>query len=188
MSKRETDELLKHDYDGIQEFDNPLPRWWLLTFYGAIIFSFFYFGYYHLGSGPSLEQELAQDISKVKAMELAAQKDTPPPSEQELKALLADASKKALGSSIYQIRCASCHGKSGEGQIGPNLTDDYWIHGDGSLTALVPVVTSGVPEKGMPPWGAMLSRDELMQVIAYVSSLRGSNPANPKAPQGEKKL
>lgn len=185
---RDTDELLDHDYDGIQEFDNPLPRWWLLTFYGAIVFSVFYFGYYHMGSGPSLVQELAQDIDKVKAMELASKKEVPPPSEAELQAILADAGKKALGGSIYQEKCASCHGKNGEGQIGPNLTDDYWIHGDGTLVSLMPVVSDGVPDKGMPPWGSMLSRDELMQVVAYVNSVQGTKPANPKAPQGNKKL
>lgn len=183
---KELDKILDHSYDGIQEFDNPLPRWWLLTFYGAIVFAAIYFSYYHIGTGPSPEQELASDLTAIKELEARSLKEVPPPSPEQLEAVFQDPKNREAGKAIFSGKCASCHGQSGEGQIGPNLTDDYWIHGDGSMSAVFTVVSTGVPEKGMPPWGNMLKREEILAVVSYVHSLDDTHPASPKAPQGVK--
>ncbi len=178
-------QLLDHNYDGIQEFDNPLPNWWLATFYGAIIFAVFYVGYYHMGPGPSLDQELATGLEKIKAQELANQQTAAPLNDETLAAAFADPGVRASGKKVFTEKCLACHGASGEGGIGPNLTDAYWINGNGSLAALVKVVSTGVPDKGMPPWGPLLKQDEIVAVVAHVKGLNGTKPANPKAPQGE---
>lgn len=187
MSKKINTEgqLLDHNYDGIQELDNPLPNWWLATFYGAIIFSVFYVGFYHFGPGLSLDEELAQDLAQVEAQEIAARKSAPQLSESDLAAVYADPGKRAQGKKIYAEKCLACHGASGEGQIGPNLTDAYWIHGNGKLASLVTVVSEGFPDKGMPPWEALLKTEEILAVAAHVKSLQGTKPAKPKEPQGE---
>lgn len=185
MTDREREALLlDHNYDGIQEFDNPLPNWWLVTFYGAIIFSVIYIGYYHFAGGPSLTDELAADLKEVQAQVAATKSATPAPSEQELLAVFNDAGKRAAGKQVYTEKCAACHGVEGQGMIGPNLTDNFWIHGDGSLGAILKVVNEGVADKGMPPWGPLLSKDQLEGSVAYVRSLKGTKPANPKEPQG----
>lgn len=175
--------LLDHSYDGIQELDNLLPSWWLATFYGAIVFAVVYFSYYHLGPGPTPEQTLSEELAQHAELQKAQQKD-PASSEQELLAVFNDASRKQAGAAVFKDRCVACHGEHAEGQIGPNLTDNFWIHGDGTLPAILKVVGEGVPDKGMPPWKTMLKPDELLSVVAYVKSLHGSNPPNPKAPQG----
>jgi len=180
-----TDELLDHDYDGIQEFDNPLPNWWLGTFYGAIIFSVFYVAYYHYGPGLSLDEELAQDLAQVRAIEASNKKAAPPLNEKELAAAYADAGKRTQGKKIFSEKCMACHGASGEGQIGPNLTDAYWIHGNAALSSLLKVISVGVPDKGMPPWDALLKPEDILAVSVHVKSLQGSKPANAKPPQGE---
>ncbi len=182
---KDKDELLDHDYDGIKEFDNPLPNWWLTTFYGAIVFAFLYVGYYHFGPGPSLDEELAQDLAQVKALALSMKKQAPPATEAELAALLANPAKLAQGKKIFAEKCMVCHGAQGEGQIGPNLTDAYWIQGSASLASIMKVVMVGVAEKGMPPWEALLKPEEIQAVTAFVKTLQGTKPANPKPPQGE---
>lgn len=180
------DEILDHDYDGIQEFDNPLPRWWIMSFYATIVFGFFYVMFYHAGPGKSQDQILAEDMARIRASEKAAKDAEPPPSEEALLAIMADASRREQGKKTYAEKCAACHGIEGAGMIGPNLTDAYWIHGKGGISDLLLVVSDGVPDKGMPPWKTMLPKDELLSVVAYVKTLNGTNPSNPKAPQGTK--
>ena len=182
MSK-EIDKLLDHDYDGIKELDNPLPEWWLLTFYGAIVFAIAYFAYYHLGNGPSLRDELNTDLQQVKQQKLA-QEGKSQYDESSLLAVFNDSSQVKLGGTIYKEKCESCHAPGGGGSIGPNLTDKFWIHGEGTLSSIVKVISEGVADKGMPPWGAILKKEELYAVTAYVHTLAGTKPANPKAPQG----
>jgi cytochrome c oxidase cbb3-type subunit 3 len=181
--EKDQDKVLDHNYDGIEEFDNPLPRWWLMTFYGAIVFSFFYVAHYHFGPGWSPEQELAAGLEKVQQAELASQKEDPPPTEEYLLALLAPA-KKEEAKKIFLEKCASCHADDGGGQIGPNLTDKFWINGEGKILEILKVVSDGVPEKGMPPWKSMLKKEDLQLAVAYVHSLKGVKPKNPKEPQG----
>jgi cytochrome c oxidase cbb3-type subunit 3 len=177
--------LLDHNYDNIRELDNPLPGWWLVTFYGTIIFGIIYFGYYQLFGGPNLDQELQTAMTEIRS-QLQAQAPAPGP-QVDLKALYADDGAKTKGKAVYDLRCVACHGPKGEGVIGPNLTDDFWIHGDGSLEAIHTTVSKGVLEKGMPAWESQITAEEVNNVTVYVRSLRGTNPPNPKAPQGDKK-
>ncbi len=172
-----------HTYDGIQELDNPLPGWWLATLYLTIIFSVGYFAYYNLGSGPTLTQEFEANQKAREIIALSNPSNSSGPSDSELNAILNDTSKVAAGKEIYTGKCAACHGPQGQGVIGPNLTDKYWIHGS-KISDIYKIIKNGVNEKGMPPWGGMLKQEELITVSAYVKSLKGTNPANPKAPQG----
>ncbi|MCO5143335.1 MAG: c-type cytochrome [Oligoflexia bacterium] len=185
MSIKKEDQLLDHEYDGIKEYDNLLPSWWLATFYGAIVFSFLYMGYYHFAGGPSLSDELQQDLAEIYTKRKSLEVKDNGPTEEALAAILADKSRVDQGKVIYVGKCASCHGNLGEGLIGPNLTDNYWLHGDASLMSILLVVADGVAEKGMPPWKGMMKKDEVQSVVVYVKSLKGTNPSNPKAPQGE---
>ena len=175
-------EIPGHEYDGIQELDNGLPQWWLITFYGAIVFSILYVLYYWAGPGLTIQQ-IYDKAQAERAMALASAPGPGLPSEQELNAALASESQKKKGHEVYTLRCVSCHGAEGEGGIGANLTDRAWIHG-GKIQQIAKTIAEGVLDKGMPPWGAVISHDELVAVTAYVKSLKGTHPANPKAPQG----
>ena len=178
---RETDELFEHDYDGIQEYDNPLPRWWVYMFVLTFVFGVVYIPYYHFGPGKLPLQAYEEDME-------AWWKLHPPPKlapPEELAAMAGDEALVAAGQSIYTIRCASCHAPDGGGLVGPNLTDDFAIHG-GSFPEIAATIFHGVPDKGMISWKTQLKMDELYAVAAYVHSLRGTTPANPKDPQGDK--
>lgn len=175
----------KHVYDGIEEHDNMLPRWWVALLYGTIAFSVAYFGYYTFGPGPTLVQEHELEAREAEFRALAAKGANKPLEEAELATLARDPERKSQGSRIFQAKCAACHGAQGGGGIGPNLADEHWLHG-GKLAQIVRTVTDGVGDKGMPPWGPILSKDEVHSLAAYIRSIRGSNPAGAKAPQGER--
>lgn len=174
--------LLNHNYDGIQELDHPLPKWWLVTFYLTIIFSAIYVGYYHFGSGILQEQELESDLAEIKSRAPA------PTSSDDLAAkslaMATDPSAIAAGKASYLAKCAACHGNLGEGGIGPNLTDNFWIHGSGDAAGIIKVVVDGVPEKGMPTWGPIIPPEETAQLTAFIATLKGTNPPKAKAPEG----
>lgn len=178
--------LTGHNYDGIEEYDNPLPAWWLNIFLGTIIFGFIYWLHYEIGSGPSQLAELKTEMAEIEKTSHEAQARLSPESEDDLKKLLGNAGVIALGREIFQGKCAACHGPELQGIVGPNLVDDYWIHGQAKLTDILGVVRAGVPDKGMPAWEAMLKPEELQAVVIFVKSSYGTKPANPKAPQGEK--
>lgn len=186
-----TDEknLTSHNYDGIKEFDNPLPGWWLMTFFGTIIFAFVYYIHYEIGDGPSLTEELQMGLSQIKQMGVShtpqAVKETPL-TEDFLTQFESDPKNLTLGSQVYEGKCASCHGPQLQGLIGPNLTDEFWLHGQGTRTDIMKVISEGVADKGMPPWGPLLKKDELLSLTAFVHSKKGSAPPNPKLPQGQK--
>ena len=176
-----------HVYDGIVEHDNFLPRWWLGILYGSIIFGALYVGYYIFGPGPTLVQEYDAALAARKA-QVAAAPAAPQAAGKDdasLKSWAADAAHITQGKGVYDAKCAVCHGPVGEGGIGPNMTDDFWLHG-AKPSEMAATVTNGVADKGMPPWGALLSADDLKSVVAYVRTLHGTNPPNGKAPQGEK--
>lgn len=181
----ETDELKDHAYDGIQEYDNPLPAWWLATFFITIIFGFLYWIHYEFSGGVGQYDELKMDLAQYESLK---QKNNPPTteSEEDLMKLVAVAETLKEGGSIYTSRCAACHGPELGGLIGPNLVDDYWIHGQGKFLDISSVVAKGVLEKGMPNWDGQLSGKEINAVTAFVLSKKGSNPANAKPPQGAK--
>lgn len=162
--------LLSHNYDGIQELDNPLPKWWQVTFYATIIFSVFYIGYYEFGSGPSLLQELESDLAVIEAKR---PKDVGAQLLAAVKASSADATLIAAGQVAFAGKCASCHADQAQGLIGPNLTDHHWIHGDGSAEEIYKVIAEGVADKGMPPWAAVIPDDEMKSLMVYLLSIRG---------------
>jgi cytochrome c oxidase cbb3-type subunit 3 len=98
--------------------------------------------------------------------------------------MVKDSAKVKAGKDLFQVRCVACHGASGQGLIGPNLTDEYWLHG-GKLTDISNTITNGVSDKGMPPWGPVMTADQIHSVVAFIRSIRGTNPSGAKAPQGE---
>ena len=171
-----------HEYDGIQEFNNPAPFWWQLFFYLSIAFAFGYYAYHELGNAPSLDQELAENITAIRKIQ--KQNEPTGPDEKQLLALTTDSNALKTGKEAFTTKCAACHAADGGGLIGPNLTDRFWIHGKGSLGDIYGVVYNGVLDKGMPAWGSLLTHDELYGVVAYVKTLSGKTTANPKAPQG----
>lgn len=182
--EKEKEIMLDHDYDGIKELDNNLPPWWKYLFYITIIWSVGYLLHYHvLESGPSSDGEY---IAEVKAAELAksnlstAYNITP-----DNVTLLTDAGAMFNGKQIYDKNCVACHGANGEGMVGPNLTDEYFVHGN-TIRQVYLVILNGVPEKGMLSWKAQLNPKAIQEVGSYVLSLVGTNPPNPKAPQGDK--
>lgn len=177
--------MTDHNYDGIKELDNPLPNWWLATFYLTIIFSIGYYYYYELSDGPTLKQELAADMEEIQQQQQAVQANKPQVDTTSLEALVGDANAIAAGKTEFAAKCASCHGNSAEGGIGPNLTDNYWIHGRGSIGDIVTVINEGVVSKGMLSWKGVIPDDKIAQVAAYIISLKGSHPAKAKAPEGE---
>jgi cytochrome c oxidase cbb3-type subunit III len=177
-------ELLDHAYDGIQEYDNPLPAWWVWVFVATIVFTPLYVVHYHFGQGDTVEAEYAADLAAWNAAEAARALESGVVSEETLAALMHDATTLAAGEALFKTNCVVCHGDRAEGKIGPNLTDDFWLHG-GTLLAIHRTVDQGVPEKGMLAWGKTLAPDDVRRVAAWVGSLRGKNvPGLP--PQGEK--
>ena len=185
-NKPDQDHLLDHSYDGIQEFDNPMPRWWVYLFWATIIFSILYFfNVPGFGVGKGRIADYDRDIAAAASAD-AKRKAAQPAgaSGEQLAAMTKDASVVALGKQVFGQNCAACHRADAGGQIGPNLADDYWLHG-GTLEQIHKTVVDGVLEKGMPPWGKVLKPNQLDAVVAYIYTLRGTNPPNPKAPQGD---
>ena len=182
--EREVDIMLDHNYDGITELDNNLPPWWKYMFYGTIVFAFVYIYHYHIGDG---QLQTAEYLTEVEAA--AAEKETMMANatesitEENVTYLIA-ASDLAKGEAIYQGNCATCHGQLGEGGAGPNMTDEFWIHG-GGISNIFKTIKYGVPAKGMIAWQSQFSPSQMQKVASYVLSLQGTKPANGKAPQGE---
>lgn len=187
MSTKPTDELLDHEYDGIREFDNPIPAWWTWLWIGSIVFSAVYFVHYHVANtGTGIFAAYEMEMDKYRAIEaeqrLAAIANL---DEDKLVAAMKDDAMVGAGGAKYAQLCASCHGDKGQGLVGPNLTDAYWLHSDGSLMSIRKVISEGVPEKGMPAWEKMITSEEMVQLVAFVGTLRGKNVEG-KEPQGEK--
>lgn len=181
--EHEKDVLLDHNYDGIQELDNNLPPWWKYGFYLTIVYAVVYLFYYHVAGGPTSTDEYATEMQEAKiATEDFMRKNALNVDEKTVS--LADASGILDGKEIYTGNCAACHGAGGEGGVGPNLTDAYWIHG-GSLPDVFKSVKYGWPAKGMKSWQADLSPIQMKNVVSYIHTLQGSNPANAKAAQGD---
>ncbi len=251
-----TNQLIDHDFDGIQEYDNDLPGWWKALFLITVIIGIIYIPYYHLvgdlqdveyqkemgtyteagvGRGPltsysspyasdgemtpairaemdkvidaPFDEQLLRTMSKANAEQLAKLEaafpeayayyssggaSAPAPAaveEEEEKpesddALLTDEASLAAGKKIWDTQCFTCHLNDGGGSIGPNMTDDYWIHG-GDLASIINIINVGVPAKGMIPWATTLTPEQIAQVSSFIKvKLVGTTPANPKAPQG----
>jgi len=186
MKESDDDKLMRdQEYDGIQEYDNNLPRWWVYKFLITIVFAIVYMYWMQFsGSGKNIWDEYIKDRTAYERGEmLRASKDTRP-TEKEFLALVSNPSELSKGEAVFKERCVSCHGVKGEGIVGPNLTDRYWIHG-GTLTDIVNVVEKGVPEKGMVPWKGTLKADEIYAVVAYVHELNKGGEVKGKAAEGE---
>jgi cytochrome c oxidase cbb3-type subunit 3 len=178
--KSEESILLDHDYDGIRELDHVLPKWWLWLLYATIVFAAWYSGYYLMGFGPTPQHELEVDLKKFEALH------PPPPAPVDnaaaLVAAVGDTRKISAGREVFKSKCVSCHGDLAQGVIGPNLTDDHWLHGD-TLLDIHKTVSEGVPAKGMPSWRMQLSPVQVRELAAFVGTLHGKNLPG-KAPEG----
>jgi len=181
------DQLLDHEYDGIREYDNPLPGWWNQIFIATIIFAVAYFAYYHSGGeGKTMAEWYAVEAKEADDLKARLALSAPKVTAELIASIRADERRLRAGRETFALRCVSCHLAEGQGLVGPNLTDAYWIHGKGGLVDIYTTVKVGVPEKGMISWESQLSQDQILDVTAFVSTLRGTSPPNPKAPQGEK--
>lgn len=175
-----------HEYDGIIELDNALPPWWLYMFYGTIIFSIIYaimfFGMGEFNQQDELKAEYALAAKKIEAY----QKEHGAAIDENSVVLITAADKLADGKVIYEKNCVACHALNGGGGVGPNFTDDYWMHGN-TIEDVFKVVKYGVPEKGMIPWEAQLNPEQIQNVSSYIlNEFTGKNVAGGKEPQGEK--
>ncbi|WP_439880111.1 c-type cytochrome [Pontibacter sp. MBLB2868] len=172
-----------HDFDGIQEYDNDLPPWWKYMFYASIVFGIGYMLHFHVFRTGALQTEEYE--MEMQQAALFAAKNADDPNAVTNYEALTDAAALESGKSIFATNCAACHGQEGQGVVGPNLTDEYWLHG-GDVNDIFKTVKFGVPAKGMVPWQGKLTKDQILEVSSYILSLKGSNPANAKEPQGEK--
>jgi len=178
--------LIAHDYDGIQELDNPIPAWFMYLFYGTIIFAAGYLLNYHVFHTGQLQyEEYKTEMAQAEvAHKLYLSKAANQVDENTVK-LVHDPAVIASGQAIFKTNCVPCHGDHAQGVVGPNLTDDYWLHGN-KIGDLFKTVKYGVLTKGMPTWEKVLTPKQISDVVNFVKSIHGTNPANPKAPQGIK--
>lgn len=182
--EREAELDLGHAYDGIRELDNRLPPWWVNMFVITIVWAVGYMYFYHWSgnewsSGQEYKTEMAEAKKQV-SMSLAGKANA---MDESNVTALTDASAIGEGEVIFKSVCAACHGQKGEGMVGPNFTDEYWIHG-GGIKNVFKVIKYGVPDKGMISWQAQLKPSDMQKVGSYILTLQGTNPPNPKAPQG----
>jgi len=169
-----------HTYDDIQEEDNHLPNWWLFILFGTIVFGFGYWLVFHTTKSlPDPRTEYNAEVDALKKARLAAN----PMSDEAIAAVTQDGTQVEEGKKVFASTCASCHAADGQGLVGPNLTDKFWIHGN-KPTDIVKSVTDGYADKGMPPWGQILGPEKVKKVAAYVLTLKGKNLPG-KEPQGD---
>ena len=175
--------LLDHEADGIRELDNNLPRWWVWLFYICIVFAIsymLYFHVFHMGDLMAKEYEKEWELGEAIKQKALAE------FENSLASLTPSKDQEIIdkGHAIFLRNCAPCHRPDGGGLVGPNLCDDYWIHGSNFVDNLRTIV-NGVPEKGMLTWKGVLKPNEIYQVASFIYTLRGSHPVNPKPPENQ---
>ena len=174
-----------HEYDGIQELDNRMPPWLKFLFQTTICIAIIYLSIYHgfkIGDLPQAELEKSLKLAEVqKAAYIEKQGAL---IDEKSVTFLSDEAAIEEGKGIYVANCAACHGAAGEGTVGPNLTDDHWLHG-GGVKNIFKTIKYGIPEKGMIAWEKLLKPQEIQKVSSYIISIHNSNPVNPKEPQGE---
>ena len=175
--------LLDHEADGIRELDNELPRWWVWLFNLSIFFSGAYMLYYHVfDRGDLMAAEYAREMAigdKIKQAALDRFQEEMMTMEPSTDQAILDE-----GLQVYTVNCMPCHRQDGGGLVGPNLTDDYWIHG-AEFRDNLRIISDGVPEKGMVTWKALLKPTQIYAVASYIYTLRGTEPPNPKAPEDQ---
>lgn len=183
--EKEADILLDHDYDGIRELDNDLPPWWRYGFYLTIVVSIIYLFHYHVFHTGKLQMEEYEDqltVAKIQVEEY--RKKAANLVDENNATALTDEGSLAEGKSIFMDNCMACHGRSGEGGVGPNLTDSYWLH-NGGIKDIFRTIKYGWPEKGMKSWQQDLGAKQIHEIASYIKSLNGTNPPNAKEKQGE---
>ncbi len=173
-----------HEVDGIQEYDNKLPNWWLYILYGSVVFGFGYWFTYQTAGFADLPRA-AYEAEMDRAAAAAPKKTGGAVTPELLITLSKDRGTLAQGKQIFTQTCAACHRADGGGVVGPNLTDEFWLHG-AAPEKVYKTISEGVPDKGMLAWGPQLGPDRVQAVAAYVISLRNTNVPAGKAPQGER--
>lgn len=183
--EREEDVMTEHEYDGIRELDNVLPPWWVAMFYASIVFAFVYLFHYHVFETGDLQiAELNNTLAEADAEVAAYMAANKSQIDETSVTIITDASRLSNGEEIYVANCVACHGTEGEGGVGPNFADEYWIHG-GSINDVFSIIKYGVPSKGMISWRAQLSPTQIQDVSSYLLTFQGTNPPNQKDAQGE---
>ncbi|MEO8679684.1 MAG: c-type cytochrome [Vicinamibacterales bacterium] len=183
----EFEDKVLHELDGIKEYDNPMPGWLLAIWWGSLLFAAGYLMFFALRFGEgSIEAEYRAQTQEELTSQQAYFDAHPlvPPTPAQLLAGTKNAAVIDLAEARFAKTCAACHGEHAQGLIGPNLTDDRWLHG-GSVEQIFQTVAKGWPAKGMPPWGRTLKPAELAALVSYIRSLQGSSPANPRPPEGD---
>jgi len=183
MNDQDNPLLMDHEADGIRELDNKLPRWWVWLFYATTVFAILYFSYYHVLRAGNLmageyqeEMKIGERIKGEAMAKFEANIATTEPST--------DPVVLASGKQTFLRLCAPCHRADGGGLVGPNLTDDYWVHGD-KFADNLKTIWNGVPEKGMITWKGTLKPEEIYAAASYIYTLRGTKPPNPKPPENQ---
>ncbi|CAN5380513.1 hypothetical protein BH10BAC1_BH10BAC1_16500 [soil metagenome] len=183
--EKEEEIMFDHEYDGIRELDNDLPPWWKYGFYMTIVFAFVYLVHYHVTATGDLQlAEYNKSMTAAHDAKEAYQKTMANSVTEENVQMIIDVHQLAEASNIFKENCAACHGQLGEGGIGPNLTDNYWLHG-GSLKDVFTTIKYGWPDKGMKSWQADLTPVKINELASYIKTLSGTNPAGQKEAQGE---
>jgi cytochrome c oxidase cbb3-type subunit III len=181
--EQEADIDLGHDYDGIRELDNRLPPWWLYGFYLTIVVAIIYLWRFHVShTGPSSKEEYETAVASAEIEIKAYLEKKGDAVDENTVTVLTSADDIAAGKTIFLKSCAACHKETGAGDVGPNLTDNYWLHG-GDIKSIFKTIRYGI--NAMPQWQSSYSNKQIAQVAGFVKSLKGTSPANAKAPQGE---
>ena len=180
----QTNQLTDHNYDGIQEYDNPLPGWWTWLFVASVIFAFFYWIYYQSAvPGRTIQDQYDREAAKIFELRFAEIGELKP-DRQTIVKYMNDPKWLTVGKTTFKANCVSCHGQNAQGGIGPNLTDDQWKNVQ-NIEDIAKVIENGAANGAMPAWRNRLSHvNQIVLTAAYVASLRGSDPANAKAPEG----
>ncbi len=185
--EEESEIELDHNYDGIKELDNSLPPWWLYMFYATILFGAVYLVRYHVLDGDDQVTEYNKAVAEARKELESFNKDQPKKEVFDISTLIVlnDASSLKRGKAIYNLSCVACHKKDGGGNVGPNLTDEYWILGGGIKNVFTTISKGGRKGKGMENWDKTYTPVDIQKVSSYVLSLQGTNPPNAKKAQGE---
>lgn len=181
--EKEKDIMMDHEFDGIRELDNTIPPWFNILFYGTIVIAFLYVLNYHVFKMSGLSAEEYNDEMKVAAMQRDELIRTGAFINENTVKLMTDDATITEGKTIFNTNCTVCHGPAGGGLIGPNLTDEFWIHG-GGVVNVFKTIKYGVPVKGMISWQNQLNPKQMQAVANYILTLKGTNPANGKQPEG----
>lgn len=182
----EKDMVLEHEFDGISELDNPTPAWFMWLFYATIFFAGAYLLNYHVFKwGKLQDQEYIAEVAEANAAKEAYLANAANLIDENTVKEEKEASVISAGQAVFNSNCVACHGDKGQGLVGPNLTDEYWLHG-GKINSIFKTIKYGVPEKGMISWEKTLTPKQISEVSNFILTLKGSNPPGGKAPQGEK--